>query len=140
VPKKSKRRNVFGILSRENEYKSFSTIGSMNADVLIKFLDEFAKEIKEKTVIILDNAPFHHAKIFKNKTKEWQKVDLYVWYLPSYSPHLNLIETLWRKIKYEWLKPKDYSNWESLNKALDDIFQNIGVKFKIKFKKKLSII
>lgn len=85
MPKKSKRRNVFGILSRENEYKSFSTIGSMNADVLIKFLDEFAKEIKEKTVIILDNAPFHHAKIFKNKTKEWQKVDLYVWYLPSYS-------------------------------------------------------
>jgi hypothetical protein len=76
VPKKSKRRNVFGILSRENEYKSFSTIGSMNADVLIKFLDEFAKEIKEKTVIILDNAPFDHAKIFKNKTKEWQKVDL----------------------------------------------------------------
>ena len=62
--------------------------GKKKADVLIKSLDEFAKEIKEKTVIILDNAPFYHAKIFKNKTKEWQKVDLYVWYLPSYSPHL----------------------------------------------------
>ncbi len=30
-----------------------------------------------------------------------------------------------------WLKPKDYLNWESFNKALDHIFKNIGKKFTI---------
>ena len=140
VPKKSKRRNVFGILSRRNEYHGFSTVGSMNAEVLISFLDEFVQLIKEKTVIVLDNAPFHHANVFKNKIKEWQEQDLYIWFLPPYSPHLNLIETLWRKIKYEWLKPADYANWNALNKALDNIFKNIGQELKINFKNKLSII
>lgn len=44
----------------------------------------------------------------------WQKQGLYVFYLPSYSPHLNIVETLWRKLKYEWLQPEDYTNKQTL--------------------------
>ena len=29
--------------------------------------------------------------------------DGYLFYLPTYSPHLHNIETLWRNMKYEWL-------------------------------------
>jgi transposase len=53
---------------------------------------------------------------------------------PKYSPHLNLIETLWRKMKYNWLKPGDYSSWEALKKAIDDILNSVGKDLKIKFK------
>jgi transposase len=35
-------------------------------------------------------------------------------YLPPYSPHLNLAEVLWRKLKYEWLRPEDYFQAETL--------------------------
>ena len=79
------------------------------------------------------NAPFHHAQIIQDKIQEWREKDLFIWFLPKYSPHLNIIETLWRKIKYEWLKPHHYKNWQTLNEALDHIFINIGSKFTIKF-------
>ena len=133
VPQKSQRRNVFGLLSRDNEFEGYDTLGSMNAELLVAFIDDFSTRLTQKSVIVMDNAPFHHAQIVQDKIEEWLKKDLFVWFLPKYSPHLNKIETLWRKIKYEWLKPHHYKDWHSLNEALDDIFINIGSKFLIKF-------
>ena len=62
-----------------------------------------------------------------------RKRPLYLVFTEIYSPHLNLIETLWRKIKYEWIKPHHYNNWQTFNDALDEIFTNIGSKYTIKF-------
>jgi transposase len=133
VPKKSKRINIFGLLSRDNDFEAYETKGAMNAELLVAYIDDFATRIKQKSVIVLDNAPFHHAQIVLDKIEHWRNNDLYIWFLPKYSPHLNRIETLWRKIKYEWLKPHDYDNWESFNLALEDILINVGTKYKIKF-------
>ncbi len=46
---------------------------------------------------------------------------------------MNLIETLWRKIKYEWLKPHRYNSWLTLSEALKDILLKVGTSFKIDF-------
>ena len=76
-----------------------------------------------------------------NRIEAWEEQDLYVFFLPKYSPHLNLIEILWRKIKYEWLKPQHYLNKETFSQALEDILVKIGDEFKINFKKqKVPII
>ncbi|MCT7986192.1 transposase, partial [Laspinema sp. A4] len=40
---------------------------------------------------------------------------------PTYSPHLNLIEILWRFIKYEWLNLDAYSCWGSLVNSIETI-------------------
>jgi transposase len=134
VPQRSKRRNVFGLLSHDNEFHSYDVVGKMDSDFVISCLDDFCKKkLIKRTVICLDNASIHRSKKFKAKIKEWQEQDLWIWFLPTYSPHLNLIETLWRKVKYEWLKPKDYLNLEALNGALDKIFGSIGGEYKIKF-------
>ena len=117
VPQKSPRRSVFGLLSRTHDFEAYETFGSMNAELLMAFIDDFVSRIREPSVLVIDNAPFHHAKILKEKMKEWAEKGLTIWFLPSYSPHLNKIEILWRKIKYEWLKPQDYLNWESFNEA-----------------------
>lgn len=39
---------------------------------------------------------------------------LYIYYLPRCSPHLNIVETLWRKLKCECLSPTDYQSKENL--------------------------
>jgi transposase len=62
---------------------------------------------------------------------EWIQKGLRIFHLPPYSPHLNIIETLWRKIKYDWLKPGDYASWETLQKALDNILNSVGKDYKI---------
>jgi transposase len=105
----------------------------MSAESIIAFIDDFATRITEKSIMVLDNATIHHAQIFKKKIEKWAEKDLFIWFLPKYSPHLNKIETLWRKIKYEWLKPQDYADWQTFNSALDNILQSIGTKFTVQF-------
>lgn len=133
VSQKSQRRNVFGLFSRQQDFEAYDIFGSTNAELLIACIDDFALHIQQKSVIVLDNATFYHAKIVKAKLDQWAEKDLFIWFLPAYSPHLNKIETLWRKIKYEWLKPPDYLNLQTLNEALDHIFTNIGTIFTIQF-------
>jgi len=147
IPKKSQRLNVFGLLSKGNDLQAYSSTDAINSDLIIAFIDDFAENITQKTVIVLDNAPIHHSETFKDKIDEWQQKDLYIFFLPTYSPHLNLIETLWRKIKYEWLKPKDYLNFDTLTNAVENIVLEVGKKHKINFgelkyftNSKLSII
>lgn len=106
VPEKSPRRNVFGLLSRDNHFEGYDTLGSINAELLITFLDDFVSKITEKSLIVMDNAPFIMRKFLKIKWNNRQKKA----YQRGFCPHLNKIETLWRKVKYEWLKPNDYLN------------------------------
>ena len=106
---------------------------NIDSDVVIAFLDDFAKTITQKTVVVLDNASIHHSKKFNEKLLEWTLKGLRIFHLPPYSPHLNLVERLWHKMKYDWLKPSDYSSWETLKKAIDGILGSIGNELKIDF-------
>ena len=132
-PKKSKRLNVFGLLSKDNDLQVYSTNGSVSSDLMIAFLDDFAKQIKQKTVVILDNAPIHHSDEFQAQIAIWEEQDLFIFFLPTYSPHLNIIERLWLKTKYEWLKPHHYESFEILTNAVEEILNQVGSKFKIDF-------
>jgi transposase len=147
APKKSQRLNVFGLLSKDNDLQAYSTTGSICGSLMIAFLDDFAEKTTQKTVVVLDNATIHHSDDFKDKILGWEEKDLYIFYLPTYSPHLNLIETLWRMIKYRWLKPQDYLDFQTLTDAVENIICDVGKGLKINFsenkyftKYKLAII
>ena len=64
---------------------------------------------------------------------EWEKQDLYLWFLPPYCPELNLIEILWKKIKYYWLPIDAYNSFEKLDECLCQVLANIGKKYRISF-------
>jgi len=68
------------------------------------------KMIKEETIyLILDNYSVHKSKFIKKVAKI---LNIQLIYLPPYSPHLNPIEQLWRKmkniIKQYLIKSDDY--------------------------------
>jgi transposase len=138
VPSKSKSINAFGLFTRDNELAIYTSEQNINGDLAIAFIDDFCRSMKQPSTIVIDNAPIHHSSNFKDKIQEWEEQGLYVFYLPRYSPHLNLIETLWRKIKYEWLKAHHYLNWHTFATALNYIFCNIGNEFTINFKDQLA--
>lgn len=133
VPRYSKRINVFGIMSQDNTLFQRHHMGKITSDFVIKAIDEFAETIIKKTVICLDNARIHHSKEFQAHLSKWKALDLEIFYLPKYSPHLNSIEILWRKIKYQWLRAKHYLSFETLEKALEDIFSDFGNLYSIEF-------
>jgi len=138
---KSKRLNTFGLMTQTNKLDAYTFWGTATAALIIAFIDDFVLKTTERTAIIIDNATVHHSNEFHEKIKEWEAQDVYIFYLPTYSPHLNIIETLWRKMKYEWLRPEDYKNLKTLEAAIDNLIINFGEKFTIDFSNsKVSII
>ena len=82
---------------------------------------------------LADNASWHKSALTKSMFTQWQKKGLFIHFLPPRCPHLNLIETLWRKIKYEWLKTADFYSEKTMLKKLKRIFKNYGNDFCINF-------
>ena len=57
------------------------------------------------------------------------EIELYA----PYSLELNLIEILWRKIKYQWLPVSAYDSFAKLKEELFEILANIGTEYRIVF-------
>jgi transposase len=53
--------------------------------------------------------------------------------LPTYSPKLNSIEILWRKIKYDWLPFSAYLSFGKLQEAVEHILKGFGSEYTINF-------
>ena len=77
-------------------------------------MDKFMGQIVKKTAVISNNSPIHKSKKIMAKIKEWGENDLLIFFLPPYSPELNLIEILWRRIKYQWLPFEAYICFQKL--------------------------
>jgi transposase len=131
---KSGTLNIFGLLNLRGDLTSYQTAGYVNSQTVIGWLDDFAAGVKQPTVIVLDNAPWHRSKLVEDKMAQWQARGVYLFYLPTYCPHLNLIETLCRKMKHEWLRPKDFKNKEALHMRINHILEKYGgSEFSINF-------
>lgn len=130
---RGKRMNVAGLINRQGDFHYRAHAGHIGSKEVICLLDSFCEELQQKTVVVVDNAPTHRSKAFMEKVKSWQEQDLYIFFLPPYSPELNKIEMLWKKIKYQWLDFKAYLSWHSLQQHLEQVLQNIGEKYIINF-------
>tara|TARA_B100001079_G_C16320599_1_gene474473 strand:- start:8 stop:586 length:579 start_codon:yes stop_codon:yes gene_type:complete len=129
----SKRINVLGFLSKNKDFKCITLEGSVNSDCIISAIDALFVDVKKETWLVLDNAPVHRSKYFKLKIDEWKRNNVYILFLPPYSPELNPIEILWRFIKYQWMPFSAYSSFDSLNSTLNHILANIGAKYNVTF-------
>ena len=138
LAERGKAMNIFGLMSPAMELTSYEIKSNVNSEKIIQCIDDFAQGLKNITVIVLDNSSVHTSKAFQQQIPKWEQMGLYIFYLPAYSPHLNIIEILWRKIKYEWLKPQDYISKDILVNAIRNILKNFGKQYKIHFKLKFS--
>lgn len=136
---KKKRLNIFGLMSLGNKLTVYYSEQPLDAIFIKTALDDFAKRPHDKPyVIVLDNGPIHHAKLVKDEFEKWQAMQMSIFFLPTYSPHLNPIEILWRFCKYRWLCKENYKTWTKLKKAILDIFKNFGAQYSINFKELIT--
>jgi transposase len=130
---KGKSLNCFGVLSRDNRLHFRTTTAKVTSDFVLDQLEQLAFSLSKLTVIVLDNASIHTAKKIQARRKVWETRGLFLFYLPPYSPHLNLIEILWRKLKYEWLQPDDYASEQHLFYATSQALAAVGHDLTINF-------
>lgn len=130
---KAYRINCLGFINRQSQYIGMMTEQNIGAEIFLEYLEKISLNIRKKTVLILDNASVHRAKIIKERIPFWQKRGLYITFLPPYSPHLNIAETVWRKLKKEWINPEDYRDKDTLYYAANRCLAALGKEVKINF-------
>ena len=128
------RLNIFGMIDRRNRYEGFTTTENMTADKVADFLDRMSLHISKRTFVVLDNASVHRCRLMRELRPLWEKRGLFLFFLPPYSPHLNIAETLWRILKGKWLRPVDYLYTDALLYATNRALAAIGSGLKINFK------
>ena len=130
---RSKRLNVLGFMNKRNELEAYTFEGAVDGDVVIRCMDEFCTTLQGPTIVVMDNASIHTNSTFQEQLPRWEQQGLEIFYLPEYSPQLNLIEILWRFMKYEWIALWAYTSWRHLVHYVDEVIQNFGDKYKIHF-------
>ena len=116
-----------------NDWHTAAREGPLDAAFVIDTLDARAATRPRPAVLVLDNANIHHRAPFQARLQHWEDQDVHILYLPTYSPHLNKIETRWRKIKYEWLRPEAYANFKALKTAVWHILDRVSPQYTIQF-------
>jgi transposase len=84
-------------------------------------------------VVTLDNASWHTSRAFHDRLDAWASRGVVVHHLPPYCPGLNPIETLWRKIKYDWMPLACYASYAAMKAAVMEILGGFGHKYQISF-------
>jgi len=125
--------NVLGFLKLDGAFESYVFQGAINSTVLVHCLDDYCQRMERPALLVLDNAPIHTSQEVEEYIKAWEEQGLYLLFLPPYCPELNLIEILWRKIKYEWLPLSAYQSFKELTKSLSEVLKGIGSKYRLNF-------
>lgn len=129
----AKGRNL-GSMGRNNYLPGYGVEESIDSQTAITCCSQRQKAGNRLIAyLVIDNAPIHTSKAFRQKERGWEKSGLRIKRIPAYCPVLNLIEILWRHLKYDWLPFDAYNPFENLIKQVDSIIQNVDQKFVINF-------
>jgi transposase len=119
-PSGRKRFNVLGALNAVTlEIITVTNETYINAESvcqLLRKLSELALGIP--ITLVWDNARYQKCAVVFELAKE---LGITLLYLPSYSPHLNLIERLWRFVRKQCLYSKYYEDFSSFKSAISSL-------------------
>jgi hypothetical protein len=132
---RSKSLNVLGFVRRKGSFASYVVEGSVDSATVTAVFDDFVANLdaNRKSVIVIDNAPTHTSEEFEAKRESWRERNVEICNLSSYSPELNLIERLWKAIKYDWLALEAYLSFRHLHDSLMEVLAKVGSELTISF-------
>lgn len=76
-----------------------------------------------RTVVIIDNAKYHHAKLHR-PWRDAQEPDFRLDYLPAYSPELNPIERVWKLVRKLCLHDEYFSTLQAIIDTVEGQFRD----------------
>jgi transposase len=106
---------LFGAFSRVNGDKFLLELPFCNADTFQLYLNEFsAHNQNEYKIMVLDNGAFHEAE--KLKIPE----NIFLMFLPPYSPELNPAEKIWAHYKRKFTN-RLFNNRDQITQFIIDV-------------------
>jgi putative transposase len=121
-----RRLNVLAALIVQGPQRSLTwateTQGAFVAEQLLDFLPQIPRPAGQPLVVVLDNGSLHVNRIVKAAVAALRQQRIYLYYLPPYSPELNLIEPVFGVIKGTGLPERTYTTLPALESAVDNAF------------------
>ena len=119
------RLNILGAYnSGQQDYIGFETTESINAQSMIRLIDQLeAHQPEGRIILICDNARYNHARLVRERLQN-TACRVEILFLPAYSPNLNLIERLWRFMKDRVLRDY-YPTFEGFRQAIVHFFSHL---------------
>ncbi len=120
----SQKANLFGALI-DGQEMYFEWFDKLNATYFIEFMKRFVSALdkNKKYVFILDNAPAHKAKKSLEFLKTLEGNNIFVEFLPKYSPQLNCIETCWKIIRHDVTSSNFFKTIDDLKNGIEEFLQ-----------------
>lgn len=116
---KGRRVNVVGAYSGD-DFRYHVRSGKVTAEVFVDFLEELIPEPgAPPVVVVLDNYAVHKAKRIQPRIADLARRGLTLFFLPPYSPELNLIEPCWRHIKHGHSPQRLFKSQEALHQGVE---------------------
>ena len=121
-PSGRRRFNVLGALNAvTNEVLTFTNDTYITAESVCQLLTQIAARYAGTAItVVLDNARYQHCALV---IAHAQALGIELLFLPSYSPHLNLIERYWRFVRKRCLYSKYYADFVTFRQAIADCIQ-----------------
>jgi len=116
VPTKSQHRqrlNLFGWVEPLRGWYGFLTILKGNREGFLKFLHALHRRFKGwRIYLYVDKAKWHRGSEIDSFLAEHPHFDLE--YLPPYHPKLNLVDRIWKQLRYEATTDKYFETIEDI--------------------------
>lgn len=100
-----------------------------NSNEFRAFLERLADAFpQEPVVVVLDNVGYHKSR----QSRMWwesQRNRIRPFWLPVYTPHLNLMERVWREVKDKISCHRWWSDLDSLESAVNALLGSLGINF-----------
>jgi transposase len=136
-PSGRKRFNVLAALDAVSKEITIVTNETyINAESVCQLMAEIAKQGLDKPItFVLDNARYQKCALVQNYAAA---LNIELLYLPSYSPHLNLIERFWKFVRKDCLYSKYYEKFPEFKQAIDNCIRNAHAEHKDELETLLS--
>jgi len=120
-----RRLNVLAALVRDDPSPSLTwdtAPRSLTSADLLAFLPGIPRRTDRPLVVVLDNASLHRSGTVRAALPTLWAQRIYLYFLPPYSPELNLIEPVFRVVKHNDLPERSYTTDPALEDAVDAAF------------------
>jgi len=123
APAGRKRFNVLGALHATSHALITVTNESyINAECVCTLLRKIAARATDLPItLVLDNARYQHCRLVQELAVT---LDIDLLFLPPYSPHLNLIERMWKYVKKKCLYSRYYESFDDFQQGISSCIDN----------------
>ena len=121
------RRNrivVYGALA-EDGIRLMRQYERFDGPTFVRYLKE-ARRKWGKVLLIMDNAGQHKTKAVRKYLEEHDEVEIL--YLPTATPRLSAVESVWKDAKYRLVTSEHYETLEDLTHAVSEYFRTWSIR------------